>query len=126
MAAGTITFANQVNACAVTSCTFTNWQGSSGNNQMLSLDALAANNPAAISVPQNSTAFQGALWCQPSSGISIGGNTVDLQGPMSVGTINITGNTPNLEPLPVIKNMPIGAPVPPNTSASIGPLKIVG
>ena len=125
MVAGTITFQNQVNLCAVSSCSLTNWQGTSGNNQMLSLDALAANNPSAISVPMNSTSYQGALFTQPSSGITIAGNTVNLQGPMSLGTIVITGNTPNLEPLPVIKNMPVGAPVPPNTSVSIGQMSYI-
>jgi hypothetical protein len=29
-----------------------------------------------------------------------------------------------LEPLPVIKNMPLGAPVPPNVSVTIEPLVI--
>ena len=126
MASGTITFTNQVSVCGVSSCSFSNWQGTSGNNQMLSLDSLISNNAAAISMPNQSTTFQGSFWTQPTSGLTIGGNSASIQGPLSIGSITINGNTPHFEPLPAIKNMPVGAPVPPNTSASIGPLQTVG
>jgi hypothetical protein len=41
---------------------------------------------------------------------------------MSIGTIYMPSNDALLKPLPVIKNMPVGAPIPPNTNASVGPL----
>jgi len=42
-----------------------------------------------------------------------------VAGPISIGTIDSTGNNATLCPLPVIKNMPTGAPLPPNTSVTI-------
>jgi hypothetical protein len=41
---------------------------------------------------------------------------------MSIGKFDATFNNAALQPLPVIKNMPIGAPVPPNTGATLGTL----
>jgi hypothetical protein len=51
-------------------------------------------------------------------------NGVQIQGPISVGNFDASFNNASFKPLPVIKNMPVGAPVPPNTSASIGALTI--
>jgi hypothetical protein len=45
---------------------------------------------------------------------------------MSVGAMTINGNSFAFKPLAVFKNMPTGAPVPPNVSAKVGPLNIVG
>src|SRR6185312_488439 len=46
-AAGTITFnGNSTQFCATTACDFNNWQGSSGNNSMLTLVALKASTTA--------------------------------------------------------------------------------
>jgi Tfp pilus assembly protein PilX len=127
-AAGTVTFGgNSTQVCAVnTSCLFTNWQGSSGHNDMLTLVSLASGNSQAIHFTDNSQRFQGSLWTRPSSGMSFDKNGVDVQGPMSLGSFDASFNNATFEPLPVIKNMPIGAPVPPNVSASISPLNIVG
>ena len=120
-AAGTITL-NQ-NVCGTSPCNTasTAWQGSSGNNSMLTLVSLIANSATAINIAGNSQTYQGSLWCQPSSTMIINGNSAVLNGPMSVGKINFLGNTPHLLPLPVIKNMPTGAPVPPNTAVTISP-----
>jgi Tfp pilus assembly protein PilX len=125
-AAGTITFnGNGTTVCAVASCVATNWQGTSGNNQMLTLAALASNTTA-ITFTNNAQSFQGSLWTQPSSAMTFVKNGVTVQGPMSIGKFDSSFNNAALQPLPVIKNMPAGAPVPPNTSASVGPLVIVG
>jgi hypothetical protein len=51
-------------------------------------------------------------------------NGVQIQGPISVGNFDASFHNASFKPLPVIKNMPVGAPVPPNTSASIGALTI--
>ena len=126
MTAGTIVYpstVNNVTLCAVAACG-SNWQGTSGNNSMLTLASLAAS-PAAISLNGNTDKFQGSLYTQPTSGLTLIGNTASIQGPMSIGTVIVVGNTPNFTPLPVIKNMPVGAPVPPNTGVTIGPLSVV-
>ena len=129
MAAGQISLpTNNSNICAQnTNCTFSNWQGSTGNNDMLTLATLLANSAAAINWTGQGIKFQGSLWCRPSSTFYLTGQGgPDIQGPMSVGSMNINGNSFSFEPLPVIKNMPTGAPVPPNVSAKVGPLNIYG
>jgi Tfp pilus assembly protein PilX len=120
--AGTITISgNGTTVCAVANCTATNWQGTSGNNQMLTLASLATNTTA-ITFVNNAETFQGSLWTQPSSSMTFIKNGVTVQGPISIGKFDATFNNAVLAPLPVIKNMPTGAPLPPNTGVSIGPL----
>jgi len=121
--AGTITFANNsTTLCATNPCSFTNWQGSSGNNSMLTLATLASSNTAAIYLNGQNQTFQGSIWTQPSSGMSFAGNGATVEGPISIGGFGSGTNNATFKPLPIIKNMPVGAPVPPNTSASVGPL----
>jgi len=125
MAAGTITFnSNNAWLCAAANCSTSNWQGTSGNNSMLTLASLSSSS-AAFSFVSNNNAFQGSLFTQPNAGISFSGNNTTVQGPMSIGSINILANNPALKPLPVIQNMPVGAPVPPNAGVSIDPMTIV-
>ena len=125
--AGTITLnGNATTICAVnTSCVFTSWQGNSGNNDMLTLVSLKKATPS-VSFTNNNIKFQGSLWTQPSGGLTFVKNGVDIQGPMALGTFDSTFNNATIEPLPVIKNMPVGAPVPPNVSANVGPLNVIG
>jgi hypothetical protein len=121
---GTITFnGNATQLCATVACNFTNWQGSSGNNSMLSLVSVK-NSATTITFTNNSQIFQGSLFSQPSSRMTFVKNGVQIQGPISVGNFDASFNNASFKPLPVIKNMPVGAPVPPNTSASIGALTI--
>jgi Tfp pilus assembly protein PilX len=124
---GTITInGNGTTICAVnTSCVFTNWQGSSGHNDMLTFVTLKKSAPS-ITFTNNSQTFQGSLWTQPSGGMTFVKNGVDIQGPMALGSFDATFNNATIEPLPVIKNMPVGAPVPPNVSAQVGPLNVIG
>jgi hypothetical protein len=126
--AGTITFVgNNLQVCAQnTSCLFSNWQGSSGHNDMLTLASVKSNASPAIKFTDNSETFQGSLFSQPSSNITFVKNGVHVEGPMSVGSFDSTFNNATIDPLPVIKNMPLGAPVPPNVSASISPLSVIG
>jgi Tfp pilus assembly protein PilX len=127
MTAGTITWgsSNGISLCGVSGCSMSNWQGNSGNNSMLTLASLAVN-AAALSFPSNGSTFQGSLYTQPTTpaGLTIGGNSVNLEGPMSIGTVTITGNTPFFYPLPIIQNMPVGAPLPPNTGVTLGTMTI--
>jgi hypothetical protein len=116
---------NNLLICAVANCTQANWQGTSGNNQMLSLATLASNTTA-ITFQDNAQIFQGSLWAQPSSAVTFVKNGDQVQGPMSVGKLDSTFNNATLAPLPVIKNMPVGAPVPPNTGATLGTVSYVG
>jgi hypothetical protein len=123
--AGTITFKNTgTTLCATNPCDFTNWQGVSGNTSMLTLATLVSNSTSAVNFTGNSETFQGSLWTQPSSQLTFGGNTETVEGPISIGSFGSGFNNASFKPLPVIKNMPVGAPVPPNTSASVGPLVI--
>ena len=122
-AAGTITFTQQnVTLCATSACVHgsANWQGNSGNNSMLTLVSLIANNAQAISFSAQSEQFQGSLWTQPSSTCKIGAQSAVIEGPIVCGTMNIAAQSANLMPLPAIKNMPVGAPIPPNTGVTIG------
>jgi Tfp pilus assembly protein PilX len=122
--AGTITFnGNSTALCATNPCSFTNWQGASGNNSMLTLVALKSSSTS-VTFVNNAQTFQGSIWCQPSSSMTFVKNGVTIEGPISIGKFDATFNNASFQPLPVIKNMPVGAPIPPNTGASIGPLTI--
>jgi Tfp pilus assembly protein PilX len=123
---GSITFnGNGTTVCAESPCDFNNWQGSSGNNSMLTLVALAQNTTS-FTFTNNSETFQGSLWCQPSATLTFVKNGVTVEGPLSCGRFDNSFNNASFKPLPVIKNMPVGAPVPPNTSAQVGPLTMTG
>jgi Tfp pilus assembly protein PilX len=123
-AAGTITFnGNSTQFCATSPCSFTTWQGSSTNTSMLTLVALKSN-ATSITFTDNAQTFQGSIWCQPSSSMTFVKNGVTIEGPISIGKFDATFNNASFQPLPVIKNMPVGAPIPPNTGASIGTLTI--
>lgn len=123
-AAGTITFnGNNMSVCATSPCSFTNWQGNSGNNSMLTLVALKSSTTS-ITFKDNAMTFQGSLWAQPSSTMTFVKNGVTVEGPISIGKFDNTFNNAVFKPLPVIKNMPVGAPLPPNSGASVGSLTI--
>jgi Tfp pilus assembly protein PilX len=123
-AAGTVTFnGNATTLCATNPCSFTTWQGSSSNTSMLTLVALKSN-ATSVTFTDNSQTFQGSIWCQPSSSMTFVKNGVTIEGPISIGKFDATFNNASFQPLPVIKNMPVGAPIPPNTGASIGTLTI--
>jgi len=125
--AGTITFKGNNNTlCAESPCSTvaSAWQGTSGNNSMLNLVSLAANTTA-ITFSNNAQVFQGSLWTQPSSGMTFVKNGVIVEGPMSIGSFDATFNNASLIPFPVINNMPLGAPVPPNAGATISSLTYV-
>jgi hypothetical protein len=122
--AGTITFiGNNHSLCAESPCnTAANaWQGSSGNNSMLSLVSLTPNGTA-IHVTGNSQNFQGSMFTQPSANVTFDKNGVIIEGPMSIGTFDSSFNNATLIPFPVINNMPLGAPLPPNAGATISQL----
>ena len=125
--AGSITFnGNATQLCAENPCntSASAWQGTSGNNSMLTLVALQSNNSSAIQFTNNSQTFQGSMWTQPSSGMSFVKNGVTVEGPMSIGSFDASFNNATFIPLPVIKNMPVGAPLPPNTGASLSAMTI--
>jgi hypothetical protein len=125
-AAGTITFnGNATVFCATSPCnTAVNaWQGTSGNNSMLTIVALKSSTTSVI-FTDNSQTFQGSIWTQPSSSMTFVKNGVTVEGPISVGSFDASFNNAVFKPLPVIKNMPVGAPIPPNTGASIGSMTI--
>jgi len=124
---GTITFnGNSTKFCAANPCnTAANaWQGTSGNNSMLTLVSLVTSNASAVQFTDNSQTFQGSLWTQPSSGLHFVKNGVTVEGPMSLGSFDASFNNATFIPLPLITNMPVGAPLPPNTGASLGTLTI--
>jgi Tfp pilus assembly protein PilX len=125
--AGAITFnGNSTKLCAANPCnTASNaWQGTSGNNSMLTLVSLVTSNSSAVQFTDNSQTFQGSIWTQPSSGMHFVKNGVTVEGPMSLGSFDASFNNATFIPLPLITNMPVGAPLPPNTGASLSSLTI--
>jgi hypothetical protein len=80
----------------------------------------------ALKFTDNAQTFQGTLFCQPSSNMTFVKNGVEVEGPMAVGSFDSTFNNANIDPLPALANMPVGAPVPPNVTATISGLTIVG
>jgi Tfp pilus assembly protein PilX len=123
---GTITFnGNGTQLCATSPCnTAVNaWQGTSGNTSMLTLVALKSN-ATSITFTDNTQTFQGSLWSQPSSKMTFVKNGVTVEGPISIGSFDATFNNATFKPLPVIKNMPPGAPLPPNSGATVGAMTI--
>jgi Tfp pilus assembly protein PilX len=122
--AGTVTFNGNGTALCATgppcNTSLSAWQGSSGNNSMLTL-ASVKQNATAITFTNNAQTFQGSFWTQPSSSMTFVKNGVTVEGPMSIGSFDANFNNATFIPLPAIKNMPVGAPVPPNTAASIEP-----
>jgi Tfp pilus assembly protein PilX len=125
-AAGTVTFngnATQLCATATTPCDFNNWQGASNNHSMLTLVSLAQNTTS-FAFTDNSQTFQGSLWIDPSSTLTFVKNGVTIEGPISIGGFDATFNNAVFKPLPLITNMPPGAPLPPNTGVTIGSLTI--
>lgn len=128
MAAGQITLTgNSQTICAQnTSCVFTNWQGQTNNTDMLTLATLLQNSTTAINFTGQQQTYQGSMWTPTTSQVAYSGNGYSIQGPLSAGGLNIIANTFSFKPLPVITNMPLGAPVPPNVSVTINPMTIIG
>jgi Tfp pilus assembly protein PilX len=122
----TITGNNQTICAQNTSCNFDNWQGSTGNNDMLTLATVLKNSSAAFNFVGQGETFMGSMWTQTSSQINFAGNTYVIMGPLSTGSMAINKNGFTFRPLPVITNMPLGAPVPPNVSVTINPMKVIG
>jgi hypothetical protein len=125
---GTVTFNNNsTKLCAENPCDTSAgaWQGNSGNNSMLTLVSLKSNTSTAVQFTNNSQSFQGSFWTQPSSGMNFLKNGVTVEGPLSVGSFDASFNNATFIPLPVIRNMPVGAPLPPNTGVTLGPLVTV-
>jgi Tfp pilus assembly protein PilX len=124
--AGTIVInGNSTTLCATSPCSTgsTAWQGTSGNNSMLTLAPLATG--TSLTMSGNTETFQGSVWTQPTSTVSLGGNNETIEGPMSMGTVDTPSNNASLKPFPVIKNMPVGAPVPPNVGVSLGTVSFI-
>jgi hypothetical protein len=122
--AGTVQLKNaNTKVCATSPCNTTLgvWQGSSGNNSMLTLAPLTASSTALTLVGDGET-FQGSVWTQPTGKVLLAGSNATLQGPLSMGTVDTPSNGASLKPMPVIKNMPVGAPLPPNTGVTIDPV----
>jgi hypothetical protein len=90
---------------------------------MLTLVALKSNTTS-ITFTDNTQTFQGSLWAQPSSKMTFVKNGVTVEGPISIGSFDATFNNATFKPLPVIKNMPPGAPLPPNSGATVGSMTI--
>jgi hypothetical protein len=129
-AAGTISInGNATKLCAVynsnsNDCDWSNWQGTTSNRSMLTLASLASTTPT-ISFTNNSQSFQGSLWTQPTGSVTFVKNGDNIEGPISVGTFDSSFNNASFQPMPVITNMPVGAPLPPNTGATVSSFTIL-
>jgi hypothetical protein len=78
-----------------------------------------------MTLTNNNQTFQGSIWTQPTATLSFAGNNDTVEGPLSIGTLDTPSNNAALKPLPAIKNMPLGAPLPPNVGVTISPLSYV-
>jgi Tfp pilus assembly protein PilX len=128
MASGQISITgNSQTICAQnTNCDFNNWQASTGHNDMLTLASVLKNSSTAFNFSGQNETFMGSMWTQTSSQINFSGNTYVIMGPLSTGSLAISKNGFTFRPLPTITNMPLGAPVPPNVSVTINPMKVIG
>ena len=125
-AAGNINInGNGTKICAVYSsqsnnCDWTNWQGTTSNRSMLTLVSLTTASPS-MSFTNNAQSFQGSLWTQPTGSVNFVKNGINIEGPISVGTFDASFNNASFQPMPVITNMPVGAPfalqVPPSATS---------
>jgi hypothetical protein len=93
---------------------------------MLTLATVLKNSTTAIEFSGQSETFMGSMWTQTTSNIDYSGNQFVIMGPLSTGGMTIAKNGFTFKPLPVITNMPLGAPVPPNVSVTINPMKVIG
>ena len=67
----------------------------------------------------NGQIFEGSLWTPPTATLYFDKNNDLVAGPMSIGSFDSTFNNATLCPLPVIDDMPTGAPLDPNTGVTI-------
>src|SRR3712207_65290 len=78
---GTFTFTgNGASLCANATCDFTSWNP---NTEMLLILANGSGN--AITFSGNADRFQGGLFCNPTSTMYLGGNTIQIMGPIICG-----------------------------------------
>jgi hypothetical protein len=112
---------NNLSLCGSVACDWNNWQGSSSNRSMLTLASVKATG-SVFAMTGNHQSFQGSMWTRPTASVNFGANSTSIQGPISIGSIASSMNNTNIKTLPVIKNMPVGAPVPPNSGTMIGPI----
>jgi Tfp pilus assembly protein PilX len=98
-------------SAAVTSgnCDFTKW---TPNTSMLIVAAHGTGNSVSLA---NGARFQGGLFSQNNVDI---GQSSQIEGPIISNTLTV-GNSATLKPLPIITNLPIGAPGNPNSKASV-------
>ena len=75
-------------------------------------------NAIAISLGGNNTQFQGGLLCPATSTADLEGNNVIMEGAVICGKF-LWGQNMTMMPLPSLTNLPPGAPVPPNSPATI-------
>ncbi len=93
-------------------CKFDSWDP---NQNMLLIVAGSTGN--AIQLTGKKVNFQGGLFCNPTSTILFTGDDVDVQGPVICGKFTF-GKKAEFKSLPVIKDLPIGAPLNPNVHAT--------
>jgi Tfp pilus assembly protein PilX len=111
---GTLSISNSTKICGVSAgltCDFSSW---SPNSNMLVVVA-HGNNGSGYSISMaNTTKWQGGFFA--ANGIDLGQSSID-EGPMFATTINLS-NSVTVKPLPAITNLPLGAPISPNTHAA--------
>jgi Tfp pilus assembly protein PilX len=98
-------------AAAVTdgNCDFSKW---TPNTSML---IVAAHGSPASASFSNGAWFQGGIFSQANVDV---GQSSQIEGPIISNTITL-GNSVKMKPLPIIENLPIGAPGNPNSKASV-------
>jgi hypothetical protein len=109
---GTLTFTSG-KLCSNSTCDFTTWNP---NTEMIMFVVRPVGDAIVF---QGGNAFQGGLFCNPTSRVNFSGNNSTMEGPVVCGNMAFSNNT-TLKPLPAITELPLGAPGNPNVHAVPG------
>lgn len=103
-----------------TTCDFASWDP---NSEMLMV--IADGSPSAINFSGTNNKFQGALWANSTANVNFEGTNVEFEGPIVAGGYTWATRV-TLKPLPVITQLPPGAPLTPNVHVEPDPPRYVG
>jgi len=104
-------------AAATGQCAF-NTAGQWDPSKDMLIFAVSKANGTAVDLSGNHGEFQGDIMCPSTASINLAGNHTAVEGGLICGSFTF-GNHTAVYPLPRITTLPPGAPVPPNSPASI-------
>jgi type II secretory pathway pseudopilin PulG len=112
---GTFLIPNTISFCAVNNCTSGNWNP---NTEMFMVVALGpgTSQTYAVNMSGGAAIFQGGMFAPSTATIALNGWAAFIQGPLVAGKF-IFNQWTSIYPLPVINNLPPGAPLAVNARA---------